>query len=146
MLQADERDAPAAHDELAGVRGTHTHCEVEVHGAVGFEQLEGAAQCVFGDLPDVHVLEQPPQVGAVCPERLCDHPLRVRRVRVEHVVVPVALEDGCVAVEIRAVRRDGVGRGHAGEELRDEIDEHGAGGRPQFGKLLGARQASLSGW
>src|SRR2546430_8198993 len=60
------------------------------------------------------------------------HLFRVRRRRVQHVVVPVALQHGLVAVEILVIGRGGGGRGGDRQELRHEIDEHEAAG-PHFG-------------
>src|SRR5439155_1017650 len=60
------------------------------------------------------------------------HALRVRRGRVQDVVVPVALQHRLVALEILVIGRGGVGRGEDREELRHEIDEHDAAG-PNLG-------------
>jgi len=42
--------------------------------------------------------------------------------------VPVALQHGLVPLEIVVIGRGGVGRGEHREELRHEVDEHGAAG------------------
>ena len=66
-------------------------------------------------------------------QRVGDHALGVRRIEVEDVVVPVALQDGTVAIEVTGVGRERIGRGDAGEELRNEIDEHlGPGSGPNL--------------
>ena len=134
MLEADERHAPPAHHELARVRGAHADHEVEVHRAIGVREVERALQRLLGDRHDVHVFEQAPQVRAVGVERREHDLLGMRRGRVEDVVVPVAGEHRPVTLEILVIGRQGIGRGTDREELRHEIDEHGARGRPQFGK------------
>ena len=69
MLQADERDAAPPHDQLPGVRCAHADHEVQVNRAVGLEQLGRAAQCLFGDGDDIHILEQALEIGAVGAQR-----------------------------------------------------------------------------
>ena len=134
VLEADERHAPPAHHELARVRGAHADHEVEVHRAVGVSEVERALHRLLGDRHDIDVLEQPLQIRAVGVKRREHDLLGMRRGRVEHVVVPVAGEHRLVPLEILVIGRQGIGRGTDREELRHEIDEHGARGRPQFGK------------
>jgi hypothetical protein len=85
------------------------------------------------------------KVGAVGLERRADHLIGVRRCRIEDVVVPVAVEDRPVTLEIVVICRGGIGRGEDREELRHEVDEHEVG-RPQFGNRPRRRQARASGF
>ena len=132
-----------ADDELAGIGRPDPDHEVEVDRTVRLQHLQAAAERVLGDLGDVHVLEQARQVGAVGLHRLPDDLIDVRRVEVQHVVVPEPVEHGPVAAEIGVVRSDGVGRGVRREEVGDEVDEH-RDWPPQFGSPTATGQAGLT--
>src|SRR5216117_2415339 len=93
---------------------------------------EDTLQRILRDCGDVHVLQQPVEIRALGAQRGRDYLFRVRRRRVQHVVVPIALQHGLVTVEILVIGRAGVGRGGDRQELRHEIDEHEAAG-PNLG-------------
>src|SRR3989449_3209078 len=133
VLEADERDAAPAHDQLAGIRRADADHQVEVQGAVGLQHFSGASQRLFGDGHDVHVLEQPLEIGTIGTQRHGDDWLGVGRLRIEHVILPVRTQHGTMAIEILVVRRGGIWRGQRCEEFRNEIDEHCAGCRPNLG-------------
>jgi len=130
MLQADERDATPAHDQLARIRGADADHDVEVHRTIGLEQLGRTAQRVLGHRDDVHILEQAFEVGAIGTQRGGDDRLDMRRLGIEHVVLPVRAQHGTMAIEVLVVCRGGVWRGQRCEELRNEIYEHCAGCPP----------------
>ena len=124
VLQADERNAAASDDELAGVRGAHADHQVQIDRTIGLEHFSRAPQRLFGHGDHVDVRERAPEIGAVGVQRRGDDRLGMRRFGVEHVVLPVRAEHGTVAIEILVVRRGRIGRGERREELRNEIDEH----------------------
>src|SRR5213592_4461534 len=132
MLETYEGNPSSAHHQLARVGGSHAHHEIQVHGAVRLETLERTLQRILRDCGDVYVIEQPLEIRALGAQRGRDYLFRVRRRRVQHVVVPIALQHGLVAVEILVIGRGGVGRGGDRQELRHEIDEHEAAG-PNLG-------------
>ena len=78
MLETDERDATAAHDELSGIGRAHAHHQVEINGTVRFQYLGRATQRVLRDRDDVHGLEQPLQIRSVGAQRVLDDRLSVR--------------------------------------------------------------------
>jgi len=133
MLEADERDAAPAHDQLAGIRRAHADRQVEVQRTVGLQHFSGAAQRLFRDRDDVHVLEQPLEIGTIGTQRHVDDRLGVRRLRIEHVILPVRAQYGTMAIEILVVRRGRIWRGQRCEEFWNKIDEHCAGCRPNLG-------------
>ena len=105
MLEADERDPAPADDQLSRIRAADAHHEVEIHRAVGLEQVHGPAQRVLGHGDDVHVFEQAPEVGAVGAQRRLDDRRRVRGRGIENVVLPVGTQNGAMAIEVLVVCR-----------------------------------------
>ena len=133
MLETDERDTAATHDQLAGVCRAHAHHQVQIDGAVRLQPLQRASQRLLDDRDDIHILEQPPEIGAVGAQRGLDDRLGVRRARVQDVVLPVCAQEGTMAIKVLVVRRGRIWRGQRREELRNEIDEHSLVAA-QFGK------------
>src|SRR2546425_7569074 len=68
------------------------------------------------------MIRRPPR-STLFPYTTLFRSLGVGRCGVEHIVLPVAREDGPVAVEILVVGRGGIGRGEDRQEFRHEIDE-----------------------
>ena len=141
VLEADKRDAAPTHYQLAGIRRAHADHDVQIDWTIGLEHFGRTAQRVFGHRDDVHVLEQAFEIGAIGAQRRVDDRLGVRRLGIEHVILPVRAQHRTMAIEILVVRRGRIWRGQRCEEFWNKIDEHCAGCRPIW---EGSQRISIS--
>ena len=76
-----------------------------------------------------HALQHRSEIGPVGANRRACDVGEMRTIRVEHVVVPVRLEQTAVGGEVAAVGGDGIGSGEECEKVWKEIDQHQQPGR-----------------
>ena len=105
VLDAYERHALAVHHELARVRRPDTDHEHDVDLLIDFEQVLGSRDRLFGQMHDVHFVEQRAQVLPVGGERGANHFIGVRRIGIEDIVAPVSGENRRVLLEVAMVCR-----------------------------------------
>ena len=124
VLQADEDCGASTHDELARVRRAHAHHQIAVDRPVRTQQLGGAPHRLLGDRYDVLGSKEGVEIASVGAECCGDDIGRLLRVRIEHIIPPVRIEDRPVGVPVARVRCLGIVGFEYGEEGRNEVDEH----------------------
>ena len=124
MLEADEDCRAPGDDELACIRSTHADHQIAVDRAIRVQQLTGARHGLLGDGDDVARGEECVQVAPVRAERRGNDVSGLLRIRIEHVVAPVRIEDRAMRIPIAGVGSLGVGGFEDGKKGGNQIDEH----------------------
>ena len=124
VLGADEGDAAAAHHQLARIGAAHADHQIAVGGPVDTEHLVSPARRFLHELDQVGGSEQRGEVAPIGAERRPHDIFRLRAVGIQHVVVPVRVENRPVGVAVPLVGGRRIGGIEHGEEIREKIDQH----------------------
>jgi hypothetical protein len=124
VLQADEGDAAAIDDELAGVRRADAHHEHDVDIDVGIEQRGALLFGRAGEGDDIGALEHRPEVGPVSERGGANDFEKVWAVGIDDVVVPVGFEEAAVGGEVALVGGETIWAAENREEIRQQVNEH----------------------
>src|SRR6266853_1897101 len=103
MLEADESDSFTFDDELTGVRGTDTDHKHNVDIRIYIEEGPALLFCVTGQRDDVNSLEH---CAKVYTARKCGRAndfQKMRPRRIQHVVMPVGLQEAAVNFEVAEI-------------------------------------------
>ena len=129
MLEAHERDAASVDHELAGVRRADADHEHDVDVAIHGEQLAALLLGVLRQRDDIRSLEHREQIGTSMRDGRPRDVREVRTIGVDHVIVPVRLEDVAVGGEVTLISGEAVGAIQNGEKIGQQIDQHSTGAR-----------------
>ena len=124
MLETDERDAPAAHHELARVRAAQSDHQIDIRRPVQMQHRFGSRDRFLGELHQVGGPGEREQVAPLGPQRGSDDVVGVRAVGVENVVTPIGVEDGPVGFAVLTVCGFPIVGIEHREKIRKEIDQH----------------------
>ena len=128
MLEAHERDAAAVDHQLSRVGGSDADHQDRVRRDVHLQELHALLLHAARERDDVGAVEHRAQIRAVGVDRLADDVVKVRPLRLDHVILPVRLEQTTMSGEVAVVRGDAIGAFQNCEKIGQQVDQHLPGG------------------